>query len=170
MLIIRGLVFTLLVPCVVGLLVPWSMIDHGPLVGGIWNAGWILIATGASIYLACLSRFLGAGGTPMIYFARPLRGLIGEEPPRVVSDGLYRVSRNPMYLGVCTTVAGQAIVFRSLGIALYTAILGLCFHVVVVFLEEPHLRAARGPAYDDYCRRVPRWIGWSKPANLPPAK
>jgi protein-S-isoprenylcysteine O-methyltransferase Ste14 len=170
MLVVRGLIFTLLVPCMVGLIVPWSVIEHGPLLGGIWSLGWVLIIAGASIYLVCLSRFLAAGGTPMIYFARPLKALVGEEPSRVVSDGLYRVSRNPMYVGVFTTVVGQAIVFRSLDVALYAAILALCFHLVVVFIEEPHLRAARGPSYDDYCRRVPRWIGWPKPASLPPAK
>jgi protein-S-isoprenylcysteine O-methyltransferase Ste14 len=170
MLIIRGLIFTLLVPGVVGVFVPWSLIDHGPLAGSPWTVGWLFIATGASIYLVCLSRFLAAGGTPMIFFARPLRALIGEEPSRVVSDGLYRVSRNPMYLGVLTTVVGQAIVFRSGNIAVYAIVLGLCCHFVVVLLEEPHLRAVRGAPYDEYCRRVPRWLGRPKPANLPPAK
>jgi protein-S-isoprenylcysteine O-methyltransferase Ste14 len=29
----------------------------------------------------------------------------------------------------------------------------------VVLVEEPHLRRKQGPAYEDYCRRVPRWIG-----------
>jgi len=28
----------------------------------------------------------------------------------------------------------------------------------VIALEEPHLRELHGPSYDDYCRRVPRWL------------
>jgi protein-S-isoprenylcysteine O-methyltransferase Ste14 len=64
-----------------------------------------------------------------------------------------------MYLGVITAIVGQAIVYRSSGIALYALIAILTFHCVVVFLEEPHLARARGPACADYRRHVPRWLG-----------
>jgi protein-S-isoprenylcysteine O-methyltransferase Ste14 len=84
--------------------------------------------------------------------------LIGEEPPALVDRGLYRVSRNPMYAGVLLVVLGQAILFASSDIALYGLALWCCFHLVVVLLEEPHLRLQQGPAYDEYCRQVPRWL------------
>jgi protein-S-isoprenylcysteine O-methyltransferase Ste14 len=35
----------------------------------------------------------------------------------------------------------------------------LFFHLVVRLVEEPHLRAMHGPAYEIYCRAVPRWLG-----------
>jgi protein-S-isoprenylcysteine O-methyltransferase Ste14 len=73
---------------------------------------------------------------------------------------LYRFSRNPMYVGVLLVVFGQALIFSSRAVALYGAVLWLCFHVVVVVLEEPHLQAERGPSYDEYLRHVPRWLGW----------
>ena len=72
---------------------------------------------------------------------------------------LYSMSRNPMYVGVVLAVVGQAIVFASRAIAVYGAFLWLLFHLVVVALEEPHLRARYGEPYEAYCRRVPRWLG-----------
>ncbi len=35
----------------------------------------------------------------------------------------------------------------------------LLVHLGVVRVEEPHLRAKHGQSYQDYCRRVPRWLG-----------
>jgi protein-S-isoprenylcysteine O-methyltransferase Ste14 len=159
---LQGLIFSVLVPGVVAFYVPQTL-RTGPALGGWWSLGWILFALGALIYLLCLYNFLAAGGTPAIFFTRPIRALLGEEPQQVVRSGLYRYSRNPMYLGVFTAIAGQAIVYRSLRIAVYLAIAIVFFHCVVVFLEEPHLARARGPAYDEYRRRVPRWLGLPRP-------
>jgi protein-S-isoprenylcysteine O-methyltransferase Ste14 len=158
MLWIRGAIFTALVPWLVAAWVP-SLVDPvRHLQGGPWNAGWLLVAAGAAIYLLCLLRFLAAGGTPAIFFTRPLRAILGEEPPTLVQGWLYRLSRNPMYVGVVLSVFGQAIMFASRDIAVYGALLWLMFHIVVVVLEEPHLREQYGPSYEDYCRRVPRWL------------
>jgi protein-S-isoprenylcysteine O-methyltransferase Ste14 len=158
MLWLRGLVFTVLVPGVVAFLVPQSL-RTAPAPGGWWSLGWIVFALGALFYVRCLLDFLLAGGTPSIFFTRPIRALVGEEPQQLVRGGLYRYSRNPMYLGVLLAIAGQAVVYRSPRIAVYFVIAGLFFHGVVVFLEEPHLARVRGPAYEDYRRRVPRWLG-----------
>jgi len=158
MLWLRGLVFTLLVPAVVGLYVPSTLYAGRHPQPGAWQAGWLLVILGAATYLVCLIQFLAAGGTPAIFFTRHLRFLIGEEPAAVVRQGIYRVSRNPMYLGVLTAVFGQAIIYRSRPIAIYGLFLWLGFHLVVVFLEEPHLRATRGDEYERYCRQAPRWL------------
>ena len=158
---IRGLIFTVLVPGTVALYVPRSVAPW-PLEprGGLWNAGWLLVACGAAFYGACLLSFLFSGGTPAAFFTRSLRALLGEEPRVLVRAGLYRVTRNPIYVGGTMVVLGQAIVFASRPIAAYGIFLWLCFHLVVVLLEEPHLREVRGTAYDEYCRRVPRWLGF----------
>ena len=103
-----------------------------------------------------------SGGTPAIFFTRHMRFVLGEEPTKLVRQGLYRISRNPMYVGVLLAVVGQALVFASTRVAFYGAVLWLLFHVVVVFLEEPHLREERGASYDEYCRQVPRWLGWHR--------
>src|SRR5205823_9439272 len=119
---------------------------------------WLFVAIGAVIYGLCLVNFLLYGGTPAIFFTRPLRVVLGEEPRHLVQQGLYRFSRNPMYIGVVMAIFGQALVFGSIAVALYGAVAWLFFHLTVVFLEEPHLRKERGASYDDYCRGVPRWL------------
>lgn len=158
----RGLIFTVLVPGVVGAVLPLSLCSGLPPRAGVWQAGWAAIAAGAVIYLWCLLRFLAAGGTPAIFFTRPLRFLIGEEPAGLVHGGPYRFSRNPMYLGVVLAVFGQAALFASLRVAMYGAGVWLIFHIVVVLIEEPHLRATQGAPYESYCRSVPRWLGWPR--------
>jgi protein-S-isoprenylcysteine O-methyltransferase Ste14 len=159
---IRGLIFTFLVPCVIGGYVPSLFYRGSSARGGLWRAGWLLVGLGAIIYGLCLFSFLISGGTPAIFFTRHLGFLIGEEPPKLVRQGLYRITRNPMYVGVVLAVFGQALIFASRDVAFYGVALWLCFHIVVVLLEEPHLRSERGPSYDEYCGRVPRWLGWPR--------
>ncbi len=162
MLWLRGILFSVLVPGVVAFYVPQSM-RHPPAAGGGWSLGWILFGLGAAIYTLCLFGFLAAGGTPAIFFTRPFRWILGEEPRGIVRSGLYRYSRNPMYLGVLLAIAGQACVYRSRAIAIYAGVAAIIFHLVVVLLEEPHLMRARGAEYADYRRHVPRWLGLPRP-------
>ena len=141
---LQGLIFTVLVPGVVAFYIPQTLRNGHAANGGWWSLGWILFAVGALIYLRCLVDFLRAGGTPAVFFTRHIRAVIGEEPQQVVHNGLYRYSRNPMYVGVLTAIAGQAIVYRSRQIGIYLLVAAVTFHLVVVLLEEPHLARARG--------------------------
>jgi len=159
---LRGFVFTLLVPFVVGFIVPWRMYRGSEVANHGLIPGSFVVALGAVIYLACLLSFLQSCGTPAPFFLRHLQPAIGREPSKVVRDGLYRYSRNPMYVGVVLLIFGQAILFKSKDVAIYGVCTWVVFHLVVLLIEEPHLRQVRGPSYDDYCRRVPRWIGWPK--------
>jgi len=167
MLWLRGLIFTGLVPGVIAFYVPRALDPNARLQGGVWQAGWLLVAAGTLIYLLCLVRFLVAGGTPAIFFTRHLRFVIGEEPSGLVSGGLYSISRNPMYLGVVMAVFGQALLFASPPLTVYACALFIFFHLIVVFVEEPHLRATRGGSYEIYSRTVPRWLGPRRPYGIP---
>jgi protein-S-isoprenylcysteine O-methyltransferase Ste14/pimeloyl-ACP methyl ester carboxylesterase len=155
---IRGIVFTVLVPGTIAVYVPLQIAAGLAPGGGVWQLGWLVSGVGVLGYLLCFLHFLSSGGTPAIFFTRPVRFLIGEEPQRLVQAGLYRVTRNPMYVSVLLVIFGQALHYASLRIAEYGLVVWLGFHIIVVLLEEPHLRDERGLAYDEYCRRVPRWI------------
>lgn len=155
---LRGLIFTLLVPVVLGLLVPMQFELTAQPFRLLSYAGWLLVGTGGLFYGYCLVQFLLSGGTPAIYFTRALWFLIGREPRMLVQGGLYRVTRNPMYLGVALAVLGQALLGNSPAVAIYGVFLWLSFHAVVTLGEEPHLRARHGRSYEDYCREVPRWL------------
>jgi len=162
MLWLRGFIFTALVPFVVGYLVPQMLRDAAGVAPGAWQLGYVLFAVGAALYLWCLVCFLLAGGTPAVFFTRHFSFLIGKEPPDVVRTGPYRYSRNPMYLGVVAAIFAQALLYRSRPVFIYGACAALFFYLVVVLLEEPHLRRTRGPGYEMYLHTVPRWLGWPR--------
>ena len=79
-------------------------------------------------------------------------------PERLVTAGLYRYSRNPMYVSVLLILLGWAVAFGARGLYWYTLVVGIAFHVRVVMAEEPWLRRTHGAAWDDYVRRVRRWL------------
>lgn len=84
---------------------------------------------------------------------KPLR-----EPARLVTEGVYRYSRNPMYLALLLAAAGIAMMLGSA--SPWLAVLGLGFILDRVFVrgEEKLLGKHFGPVYEDYCRRVRRWL------------
>ncbi len=81
-----------------------------------------------------------------------------ERPPvRIVADGPYRYTRNPMYLGHLIFIAGLAITFRS-WLALLILLVNVMWFHVRVRRDEKKLLQQFGAPYADYCRRVKRWI------------
>ena len=80
-------------------------------------------------------------------------------PQHLVTHGLYRFSRNPMYCSVLLLVSGWALLFQSTTLAAYTAALAVGFHVRVVFGEEPWLAEKFGEQWHQYSHRVNRWAG-----------
>jgi len=78
-------------------------------------------------------------------------------PTRLVTDGLHAWVRHPRYLQYLLIVAGWALVANYLAFYALLALMAPAVWVVIV-LEERELRARFGPAYDDYCRRVPRFV------------
>ena len=128
-------------------------------------AALALVSIGAGVLLSCVWQFAVVG-----------RGTLAPvDPPReLVSSGLYRFTRNPMYNGVILLLVGEAWLFSSLGLVQYTAAVFALFHLLVVIYEEPALLAEFGESYTNYRERVPRWgftlhpppaVGGRKPAD-----
>jgi protein-S-isoprenylcysteine O-methyltransferase Ste14 len=78
-------------------------------------------------------------------------------PQRLVTEGLHARVRHPRYLQYLLVMAGFALMANYLALYLTLAVLVPGIWLIVI-LEEKELRARFGPAYDDYCRRVPRFI------------
>jgi len=79
-------------------------------------------------------------------------------PAHLVEVGLYRYTRNPMYVSVILILLGWAVSFSLPGLYTYTIIVAVAFHLRVVFGEEPWLARTHGARWDEYARRVPRWF------------
>ena len=147
-------IFTVLIPGTVTVWLPlfyvYPDIRHRPLAGmGTAVAGIVAMAVGASGYLWCALDFAFFGkGTPA-----PI-----DMPKVLVVRGLYRFSRNPMYISVLLVLIGESIFFWSTRLLEYAAIVAIGFHVFVLAQEEPTLRRKMGAAYEQYVQDVPRWI------------
>lgn len=78
-------------------------------------------------------------------------------PERLVTDGPYAYTRNPMYLGHLIFLAGLALTLRSELAAVIAAASAVFFHVRVK-KDEQRLREFFGEPYREYCSRVRRWV------------
>jgi protein-S-isoprenylcysteine O-methyltransferase Ste14 len=159
---IRAFLFTILIPGMIAGYIPYSFVRNRPsdLNTGFFRwAGLIVMGLGILIYGLTLISFLLRGkGTPAIWFTKVISFIIGEEPVKMVSSGLYKYSRNPMYMGVITTVTGQGIFFQYSILLWYSLFLFIVFTLVVIFIEEPHLEEKFGEEYTNYKKRTRRWL------------
>lgn len=117
-------------------------------------AALLLIALGLVPLLASIVRFVVIGKGTLVPTA-PTQHL--------VVSGLYRHVRNPMYLGVLTVIAGEALLFRSLSMLVYLFAALLAMHMFVCFYEEPHLTRTHANEYLLYKSNVRRWIPRLRP-------
>lgn len=88
------------------------------------------------------------------------KGTLGPwDPPKIlVVSGLYKFSRNPMYIAVTIILIGWAMVFRSQSLWVYAAIIAFFFHLRVIFFEERFLAKAHGDQFVRYKAKVRRWV------------
>ncbi len=152
----KTLVFTIFVPAIVGVWVPYRIGDSGDLRKILEDSsqlrlvvGAVFFLVGAAVYLWCAWDFAVKGlGTPA-----PI-----DEPKKLIVTGPYRFVRNPMYVGVACLISAQAIICASRSVFCYLIFFLLCVHLFVLLYEEPHLRRIFAGQYEDYCRHVPRWL------------
>ena len=78
-------------------------------------------------------------------------------PQRIVQTGIYAWTRNPMYLGHFIYITGLAITFQSIP-AIVLLIFTLIWYQPRVRRDENRLKELFGEEYEDYRRRVKRWI------------
>ena len=109
----------------------------------------LLWFVGAAVIVWCSAELVRRGNGTPVHF----------DPPKVmVVTGLYRYVRNPIYVGALCVILGSALWFGSPLLIVYVLFAWLVFHALIVLVEEPILRSTFGAAFEDYRRRVPRWI------------
>ena len=119
-LFIRNLFFTIIQPGIVAGLIPyWILGDRSCslLTAAFpWYAypAILIFLTGFIIMVDCIARFAKQG-----------KGTLSPADPtkKLVATGLYRYSRNPMYIGVLLILTGEIVFFQSLYLALYLLII-----------------------------------------------
>ena len=134
-------------PGVVAFVVPWLL---RPADARLHAAGLLPLGLGIVVLLWCVRDFYVAGRGSLAPWA---------PPEQLVTIGLYRVSRNPMYVGVLLILAGWALAIRTRGLWTYAGAIAIAFHLRVTLGEEPWLARRYGAQWTDYRARVPRWLG-----------
>ena len=112
--------------------------------------------------LKWISLCLWASGFALLFIGRLGLGnsfRIGspKEATTLQVRGLFRFSRNPMYLGMYATLLAP-VLYTLNPILLLVAIFVMAVHQKIVLAEEEHLRKAFGEEYVNYCRRVRRYL------------
>lgn len=82
----------------------------------------------------------------------------GRASSRLVTWGPYRLSRNPMYVGLCLAYLGEAGILQQVWPVLLLPLTVAYVSWVVIPVEEGKLREVFGEAYEHYRRRVRRWV------------
>ncbi len=79
-------------------------------------------------------------------------------PEGIVSTGIYRWTRNPMYLGHMIFLGGLTLLTRSpVALAIVSSVIP--WYNERVKKDEERLQKKFGPSYQEYRDSVPRWIG-----------
>jgi protein-S-isoprenylcysteine O-methyltransferase Ste14 len=107
------------------------------------------LSLGTPLLLWCVREFYVTG-----------RGTLAPwDPPRhLVVSGPYRISRNPMYIGVVTLLVGWGVLWGSRTLIIYAVLFAIGFHLRVLLFEEPWAARQFGAEWQAYRDRVPRWL------------
>lgn len=113
------------------------------------GTGAILLAAGLGIAIYHSRLFKRVGANILTF----------NQPTHLVTTGLFRHTRNPMYLGLALALFGIAILFQG---APSSLLLALAFVIICdrwyIRYEEQAMQQRFGEQYRQYCQSTPRWL------------
>ncbi len=113
-----------------------------------YTLGGALIALGFALALASIRHFKAAG-----------TNFDTQKPATaILTDGPYRISRNPIYIGLTAVYAGIGIALDAPWVWLLLLPALAVMHTGVILREERYLERKFGTEYLDYKKRVRRWL------------
>ena len=131
------------------------------IVAGDGLASWPLILIGAAMLALGVALIVQT----VALFATVGKGTLAPWDPtaRLVVRGPYRRVRNPMISGVLCVLLGEALLFGSVALLAWFAIVFAVNAVYLPLVEEPGLRRRFGADYEAYRAAVPRWLPRRRP-------
>ncbi len=122
---------------------------------GVRYTGLVSQLLGGVIIISGLFMLVNAGGL----FTKAGTDLVPfKNVTALVTDGVYRYSRNPMYLGMALVLLGTAITVGAATALLIPPLFAIIIEVRFIRPEEAMLRGLFPQEYPAYCERVRRWL------------
>jgi protein-S-isoprenylcysteine O-methyltransferase Ste14 len=110
---------------------------------------------GVALAVLGAATTLGAAG----YFRRVETNIVTfDDPTKLVTKGLFRLTRNPMYLGFAFVLFGAGVALGGGHALIFPFIFVAAAQFWYIPFEERAMSRTFGEAYEDYRRRVPRWL------------
>jgi len=116
-----------------------------PITGGI---GWACVWIGLVGMLGTIAWL----GLPQSF---------GQNGKKLVSSGPYRVTRNPQVMGGALLIIGYVVLWPSWYALGWLVLFAFLSHMMIL-TEEEHLRRVYSEDYEEYCKQVPRYLGFPR--------
>ena len=115
----------------------------------LWNLlGLIFLVSGMIFNLVADRAFQRVGTTVKPY----------QESSGLVTDGVFQISRNPMYLGMGLILTGIAVIMRSLSPFLVIVLFVILIDRIYIRVEERMLAEKFGTKWNAYKAKTRRWL------------
>ncbi|HKJ24200.1 MAG TPA: isoprenylcysteine carboxylmethyltransferase family protein [Myxococcota bacterium] len=113
-----------------------------------WGLAALLVAAGIALMAGAIGLFKRTGQDPKPWLATP----------EIISSGVYRFTRNPMYLGMGVLQAGLGVALANAWVVLLVPVTGAVIQTIAIRHEEAYLERKFGTLYADYRSAVRRWL------------
>jgi len=81
-----------------------------------------------------------------------------EPPEKLVIKGVYKYTRNPMYLCYFLIILGEFFVLGYILLLYYFVFIVAFINIYLIYFEEPVLHKRFGGEYEEYIKNTPRWF------------
>ena len=113
-----------------------------------WPVGLLVFVAGLLFASAGFGRFRKLGTA-----IRP-----NQPATQLVTTGVYRITRNPMYVGLVAVLAGIGLFFGSIPMLRSAGVMFVYLDRYVIVREEAYLTRTFGETYQTYCATTRRWV------------
>jgi len=125
----------------------------GVLIRPLWDnniPGWI------GLFL-CVAADAGFALTLAVFGDSFRVGIDENKPDKLITNGLFKISRNPVYMCFLIFFAGLFLIHRNIVIAVAVVLFSLAIHRQIL-REEKFLASHYGAEYEEYRRKVRRYL------------
>jgi protein-S-isoprenylcysteine O-methyltransferase Ste14 len=113
-----------------------------------YGIGVVLAALGCALMGSAIGLFRRSGQDPAPWVSTP----------EVIATGVYKLTRNPMYLGMGLLQTGIGVALSNGWVVAFVPLTWLAIYFLAIRHEEAYLEQKFGSVYSDYKRSVRRWL------------